>query len=263
MLGEDLAELEPELVPGLPLDRAETIIIEHGSQSVGSLLPAVGRYEEIDEVLCVGGVELEVAAEHPERRLHRAGRERREAQVQRPDAVVLRHRQRAQGSVEGAARAREQALVEERREVEDPDARHLVHRRQRPLEGVVERRVGRVVDGVGARVVEALAEVGVPELVAPRERLDGALVDDGALGEGRGGARDEVAPPPLELVRLPEDLLLVGQVVLGRVQLRRDSDGRGGCGLRRRRSRRHGHRTRRRRHPRAGIGRARVYDSAV
>ncbi|WVZ66877.1 LOW QUALITY PROTEIN: hypothetical protein U9M48_016040, partial [Paspalum notatum var. saurae] len=163
MLGEDLAQLKPELVPGFPLDRSEAI-------TVGSLLPAVGRYKEIDEILSVGRVELKITAEHPERRLNRAGLERRQAQVQRPDAVVLRHRQRAQGAVEGAARARDEALVE------DPDARHLVHRRQRPLEGVVERRVGRVVDGVRPRVVQALAEVGVPELVAPRQRLDRALM---------------------------------------------------------------------------------------
>jgi len=110
-----------------------------------------------------------------------------------------------------------------------------VHGGQRPLEGVVEGGVGRVVDGVRARVVEAVAEVGVPELVAPGERLERALVDDGALGERSGGASHEVAPPPLELERLPQDLLLVGQVVLRGVQVRRDPDGRGRRGLRRRR----------------------------
>lgn len=73
----------------------------------------VGGYKEVDEVLGVGGVELEVSAEDSERRLDGAGRERGEAEVQRPDAVVLRDGERAEGTVEGAARAREQALVEQ------------------------------------------------------------------------------------------------------------------------------------------------------
>ncbi|BAT02889.1 Os07g0644400, partial [Oryza sativa Japonica Group] len=245
MLGEDFAELKPELVLGLTLDGAEAVIVEHGREAVGGLLPAVCGDEEIDEVLSVGGVVLEVSSEDAERGLDGAGRERGEAEVERPDAVVLRDGERAQRAVEGAARAREQALVEQRGEVEHPDAGHLVHGGEGALEGVVEGGVGVVGDGVRARVVEALAEVGVPQLVAPRERLERALVDDGALGERRGGAGDEVAPPPLELERLAQDLLLVRQVVLRRVHLRRDPQRL----RRRRRRRRHGHRTpRRRRH---------------
>lgn len=77
-------------------------------------------------------------------------------------------------------------------------------------------------DGEGPHGVEALAEVRVPQLVRSRERLEGALVDHRALLEGGAGAGDEVAPPPLKLEGLPEDLLLVREVVLGRVQIRGD-----------------------------------------
>ena len=75
-------------------------------------------------------------------------------------------------------------------EVHDPDSGHLVHGDEGALEGVVNGVVLRVRDGEVANEVEALAEVSVPELVGAREGLEGALVDDEALLEGRFGARD-------------------------------------------------------------------------
>ena len=50
-------------------------------------------------------------------------------------------------------------------------------------------------DGEVADELEALAEVGVPELVAAGEGLEGSLIDDGALPEGGFGTSHQVAPP--------------------------------------------------------------------
>lgn len=78
------------------------------------------------------------------------------------------------------------------------------------LEGVVEGVEGRVRDGTAADGVEALAEVGMPQFVAARQGLEGALIDHGASPEWCGGSGDKVAPPKLQAEGVAEDLLLVG-----------------------------------------------------
>lgn len=70
-----------------------------------------------------------------------------------------------------------------------------MHGDEGALEGVVELLVLAVGDGEGADELEALAEEGVPELVAAGEGLEGTLVDGEALRVGGVGAGDEVAPP--------------------------------------------------------------------
>lgn len=100
-----------------------------------------------------------------------------------------------EAAVEDAAGGGEEALLGEGAEVHEPDAGHLMHGDESPLEGVVERLVGRVRDGEGADEVEALPEIGVPEFVGPWEGLEGALVDHGSLLEGGIGAGHGVAPP--------------------------------------------------------------------
>jgi len=107
--------------------------------------------------------------------------------------VVLRDGQGAERAVEGSAGAGEQALVEERRGVHLPDARHPGHaRRQGALEGGVERRVVGGAAGGGDRprgVDRELRQVRVPQLVRSRERPQRPLVDGHALRQRRLSAR--------------------------------------------------------------------------
>lgn len=95
MAGENVAELEPQLMSGLALDGVEAVIVEHTCKPLGGLLPAPGGNEEVDEVLDVGRVEEEVAAEDAERGLDGDAGERDEGEVGLPDAVVLGDRKSA------------------------------------------------------------------------------------------------------------------------------------------------------------------------
>lgn len=219
MAGEEIAELEPELVLGLAFDGVEGVVVEDGGEALSSLLPELGAEEELDEVFDVGGVEHEVAAVDAEGGLDGDAGAAYEVEVHGPDAVVLGDGEGAEGAVEGEAGAGEELLVGEGLEVHDPDAGHLVHGDEGALEGVVEGGEEGVGDGEGADEVEALAEVGVPELVAAGEGFEGALVDDEALLERGAGAGDQVAPPELEAEGVAEDFFLVEEVVLARVQI--------------------------------------------
>lgn len=98
-----------------------------------------------------------------------------------------------------------------------------MHSHEASLEGVVEGVVVRVSDGEVTNDLEPLAEVSVPELVASGEGLEGSLVDDEAFLEGGVGFGDEVAPPELEAEGVSEDLFLVDEVFLGRVEILGDS----------------------------------------
>lgn len=84
---------------------------------------------------------------------------------------MLSHRKRAESSVEGPASPGEELLLGESMEVHDPDPGHLVHGDESSLEGVVEGFVLGVSDGKVADELEALAEIGVPKLVASGEGL--------------------------------------------------------------------------------------------
>jgi len=108
---------------------------------------------------------------------------------------VLCDGESSKGPIECAAGLGDEPLVREGLQIHGPDPGHLVHRHESSLEGVVERGVSGVRDWEVANEVEALAEVGVPELVGSRQGLEGPLVDDGALMEWRVGSGDEVAPP--------------------------------------------------------------------
>lgn len=132
---------------------------------------------------------------------------------------MLRDGERAERPVEGPPGAGDQLLHREGLEVHDPNPGHLVHRHQGTLERVVQGLVLGVGDGEAPDDLEALAEVGVPELVAAGEGLEGALVDDEALLERGIGPGDEVAPPQLEAEGVAQELLLIEQVVLRRVEL--------------------------------------------
>lgn len=89
----------------------------------------------------------------------------------------------------------EEALLGERREVHGPNAGHLVHSDKGALEGVVQGIVQRMRDWERTNLVEPLPEVSVPELVAPGEGLEGALVDHRPLLKRRVSARHQVSPP--------------------------------------------------------------------
>lgn len=94
-----------------------------------------------------------------------------------------------------------------------------MHRHEPTFESVVEGVVLWVSHGEVPDDLEPLAEVSVPELVASGEGLEGSLVDDEALFEGGLGFGDEVAPPELEAEGVSEDLFLVDEVFLGRVEI--------------------------------------------
>ena len=227
VLGEKVAQLEQESTV-VVTDVASAV--EDRDNVIGCLLPPPSGDEELDELVGAGGFELEEPAVDADGGLGGAGREGGEAEVERPDAVVLRDGERAQRAVEGAACARDEALLEERGEVHLPYPRHAVQRGERALEGAVQGLVRRVLPAMrlGARGGGgALEEVGVPELVAAREGAHGALL------EGRGGAGSEVAAPRADAVRVPQDVLLVRQVGLRRQgQRHRHRDDGGGHYLR-------------------------------
>ncbi|KAF0916835.1 hypothetical protein E2562_014584 [Oryza meyeriana var. granulata] len=61
--------------------------------------PAETRSSELDELVGAGGVELEEAAVYADGGVAGAGQEGGEAEVERPDAVVLRDGERAQRAV--------------------------------------------------------------------------------------------------------------------------------------------------------------------
>lgn len=75
--------------------------------------------------------------------------------------------------------------MRQRLQEHDPNARHLVHRGERSLESVVERLILRVSNRQIPHNLEALAEIGVPQLVASRQGFESSLVDNGALPERR------------------------------------------------------------------------------
>lgn len=90
---------------------------------VGGLLPPPSGDEDVDELVSVGGIELDKAAVYADVGVGRAGRERGEPEVERPDAMVLRDGQRPERAVEGAAPPRDvQALLEEGGQVHLPSA---------------------------------------------------------------------------------------------------------------------------------------------
>lgn len=65
-----------------------------------------------------------------------------------------------------------------------------MHRGERPLECVVQSLVVRVCDGQIPDNLEALAEIGVPQLVASGQGFESALVDNRALLEQGVAPRD-------------------------------------------------------------------------
>lgn len=77
-------------------------------------------------------------------------------------------------------------------------------------------------DGEVANEVKAFPEIGVPELVAAGEGLEGPLIDYESLLERGIGPSDQVAPPQLEAEWVTEDLFFVEQILLRRIQLLSD-----------------------------------------
>lgn len=162
----------------------------------------------------VCGSHLEVAVVDAHGRLGHA-QPAHKAQVERPDALVLRDGQRAQRAVEGLARVRRARQPEQKLEVLEPDARHLVHEDERALKHH-HRLLARGADGRLARELgAALAEVHAPELEAAGQVLERALEEHVARHGRRLALGLEVAQPVLEREAVAEQVLLVEDVLHG------------------------------------------------
>ena len=140
---------------------------------------------------------LKISPEDPDSRL-RDRMARHELYVEGPDPVVLCGREGPQRPVADPPRGRHLALLRQELDVVDPDARHLVHEHQRPLEAVVDGVVAGVGDDTVLHLLPADLKVVVPELVAARQLLQRPLEDE--VEDVPGGVRLvlDVPDPRLE-----------------------------------------------------------------
>jgi hypothetical protein len=113
--------------------------------------------------------------------------------------VVLGDRERAEGGVERAAGGGDGGGHDEVVEVELPDGGHLVHKDERALKDAGHGLARRVERGEVAHAGEALGEVAVPQLVAPGQRLQRALVQAEARGPRGAALKLQIPQPALEL----------------------------------------------------------------
>ena len=81
-------------------------------------------------------------------------------QVQLPDAVVLGDGQGADGAIKASAGAGDQPLIHQQCQVFQPDARHLVHRDQSSLVGVIQSLQSAMGGGQASYLLPALCQVG-------------------------------------------------------------------------------------------------------
>lgn len=86
MLREQVAQIEQELALGPALGRDEAVIVDGRGEVISGFSPSASGDKEGDEVLGVGGVELEVAAEDADGGGNGAAGEGGEAEEERPHA---------------------------------------------------------------------------------------------------------------------------------------------------------------------------------
>ena len=120
---------------------------------------------------------LKIAPKDPDGRL-RDGMGRHELDVEGPDPVVLCGREGPERPVAHPPSGRHLALLRQELDVVDPDARHLVHEDQRPLEAVVDGVIAGVGDHSVLHLLPADLEVVVPQLVASGQLLQRPLEDE-------------------------------------------------------------------------------------
>mmetsp|Transcript_38165 Transcript_38165/g.87312 ORF Transcript_38165/g.87312 Transcript_38165/m.87312 type:complete len:286 (-) Transcript_38165:75-932(-) len=201
VLADQFAQLHPERVPTLPFDRGEVLTVEQLGQLERCLRHPLDRQKELDVLLDAVGLKLQVPpVDAHGGLLHRTLA--RKAEVELPNPLVLRDRQRAQRAVERVPRRGRRGLREEKLEVIDPDARHLVHVHERTLVRAVEPLDPRVPRLAPAHLPPPVLQVRAPDLETPREVLERTLGDHVALPRRRALLGIHVAPPVLERVRI-------------------------------------------------------------
>lgn len=150
---------------------------------------------------------------------------------------MLSDRKGLQSSIKGAPSARDDALVSEELEIVRPDAWHLVHEDKAALEAVVDVLARWIVGAQGRNITAPLAQVLIPELVAgyvtliqnawhrlhhripARHDLQCSLVDLIASRWQSLALGLQIAQPCLELKGITQQLLFVGDIILGEVEL--------------------------------------------
>ncbi len=206
----------------------KVLVVDDLSEQNGCLVQPVDGDEILHVPLGVLRTQLEVPPVHPDGRLLDARVGLDELDVRLPDALVLRDGQRAEGAVEDSPQAGDLALLHQECRVVQPDPGHLVHEDERSLEGAVDLLEARVGDAARPHLLAPRLQVVVPQLVGSGQLLERPLVHhverrlSGPLLPGRGGRLRrlggpvrQVPRPGLERLRVPQQLLLEGQVVVG------------------------------------------------
>jgi len=128
---------------------------------------------------------------------------------------VLRDGQRAERAIKRVARVRGARQLEQKREVLEPNARHLVHEDERALKDRHRLLVRRADGRVALQLLAALAQVDAPQLEAAGQVLERPLEEHVARRRRRFALGVEVAHPVFERETVAQQVLLVEDVLHG------------------------------------------------